>query len=276
MSATRPGWSSLGFSKTYVLPGFLIFLVPVVALCFFLHAERSFDAMAREVAVTADPLGPELIDRKARKGAGVFHVRSVFPVDDEQPVRGKVRSVGPNQLRDVSLDDPIVRLVDSGERGRIGPGGSVRAALVAIAAIAISVVVDRLAGLADLRRPPDGRAGHPARRLVVLGHGTLGESLLPQADLHRRGIRGHRHHRCRGGDFQEDRRDARRRGNSPEPRGHRAVLRRVEGDLPESPDGSSRPGHRRHRRQFLRDRSSGAGERHDARRQDAVRQSSRC
>jgi len=63
MRATQPGWSSLGFAKTFVLPGFLIFLVPVVALCFFLHAQRSFDAEARESVlkqIGADPnLSPE-------------------------------------------------------------------------------------------------------------------------------------------------------------------------------------------------------------------------
>ena len=37
--------------------------------------------------------------------------------------------------------------------------------------------------------------------------------------------------------------------------------------------GSSRSGHRRHRRQFLRDRGPGARRRQDARRQNAVRQS---
>jgi Zn-dependent protease with chaperone function len=48
MPATAPGWSRIGFAKTYVLPGFLIFLVPVVALCFFLHVEHSYDTEARD------------------------------------------------------------------------------------------------------------------------------------------------------------------------------------------------------------------------------------
>ncbi|MGP0062016.1 MAG: M48 family metalloprotease [Isosphaeraceae bacterium] len=46
-----------------MLPGFLIFLIPVVALGFFLHAQRSFDAEAREALlkqIRADPnLSPE-------------------------------------------------------------------------------------------------------------------------------------------------------------------------------------------------------------------------
>src|SRR5262249_817776 len=63
MPATRPAWSSMGFAKTFVLPAFLIFLVPVVALSFFLHAQSTFGAQARESVlkqIGADPtLSPE-------------------------------------------------------------------------------------------------------------------------------------------------------------------------------------------------------------------------
>ena len=58
MSATQGGWSSLGFAKTYVLPGFLIFLVPIAGLAFFLHAQSRFNAEAREsllAQVARDP-----------------------------------------------------------------------------------------------------------------------------------------------------------------------------------------------------------------------------
>ncbi len=48
MSAKQPGLSSLGFARTFVLPGFLIFLLPIVGLCFFLHAQNRFDDQARE------------------------------------------------------------------------------------------------------------------------------------------------------------------------------------------------------------------------------------
>src|SRR5262249_34905591 len=44
----QPAWSKMGFARTFILPGFLIFLVPVVALCFFLHAESRFNTEARE------------------------------------------------------------------------------------------------------------------------------------------------------------------------------------------------------------------------------------
>lgn len=51
MSAEQPGWSSMGFAKTFVLPGFLIFLVPVAGLCFFLHAQSRYDADVREAVL---------------------------------------------------------------------------------------------------------------------------------------------------------------------------------------------------------------------------------
>ena len=47
MRASKPTWSTLGFAKSVVLPGFFIFLIPVVALVFFLHVQRTYDADAR-------------------------------------------------------------------------------------------------------------------------------------------------------------------------------------------------------------------------------------
>lgn len=48
MSSPRPDFSQVGFVKTFVLPALLIFVVPVVALLFFRHAEAWFDADVRE------------------------------------------------------------------------------------------------------------------------------------------------------------------------------------------------------------------------------------
>ncbi len=48
MSESRRDFSRIGFVKTYILPGALIFLIPAVSLAFFLHAQRRFDADARE------------------------------------------------------------------------------------------------------------------------------------------------------------------------------------------------------------------------------------
>ncbi|NOZ40199.1 MAG: M48 family metalloprotease [Planctomycetes bacterium] len=48
MENSKQDFSSLGFVKTFVLPALLLFLVPVLALLFFLHARSTFDADARE------------------------------------------------------------------------------------------------------------------------------------------------------------------------------------------------------------------------------------
>src|SRR5688572_22128054 len=48
MSDAKRGFSSIGFAKTFVLPGLLVFMVPVASLLFFLHAQSRFDAQARE------------------------------------------------------------------------------------------------------------------------------------------------------------------------------------------------------------------------------------
>jgi Zn-dependent protease with chaperone function len=54
----------MGFAKTFVLPGFLIFLVPVLAFCFFLHVEHSFDAEARESVLKQIHTDPNLSAEK--------------------------------------------------------------------------------------------------------------------------------------------------------------------------------------------------------------------
>lgn len=48
MSTPQNGFTKLGFVKTFVLPALLIFLIPVVSLLFFLHAEQTFDSQVRE------------------------------------------------------------------------------------------------------------------------------------------------------------------------------------------------------------------------------------
>jgi Zn-dependent protease with chaperone function len=48
MSETSKGFSSIGFAKTFILPALLVFLVPVLSLLFFLHAQSRFNSEARE------------------------------------------------------------------------------------------------------------------------------------------------------------------------------------------------------------------------------------
>jgi Zn-dependent protease with chaperone function len=72
MRATQPGRSSMSFARTFVLPGFLIFLIPVVALCFFLHAERSFDSDARESMLKQIRADTKLSPEKRAQALEVF------------------------------------------------------------------------------------------------------------------------------------------------------------------------------------------------------------
>lgn len=51
MGSSPRAFSKSGFAKTFVLPGLLIFLVPVISLFFFRHAERTFDANMRASVV---------------------------------------------------------------------------------------------------------------------------------------------------------------------------------------------------------------------------------
>lgn len=48
MSDNRTAFSKFSFVKTFVLPALLIFLVPVLSLVFFIHAQRTFDSRIRE------------------------------------------------------------------------------------------------------------------------------------------------------------------------------------------------------------------------------------
>jgi len=70
MSDERRDFSKFGFVKTYVLPGVLVFLIPIASLLFFLHAQGKFDAEARDdilKQIGADArLSPE---EKAASGA---------------------------------------------------------------------------------------------------------------------------------------------------------------------------------------------------------------
>ncbi|MCA9092558.1 MAG: M48 family metalloprotease [Planctomycetaceae bacterium] len=48
MAEVQKGFSHLGFTKTFILPALLIFLVPGLTLAFFLHAQNKFDTQFRE------------------------------------------------------------------------------------------------------------------------------------------------------------------------------------------------------------------------------------
>jgi Zn-dependent protease with chaperone function len=52
MSETRNAFSKFGFVKTFVLPALLIFLIPILSLLFFLHAQKTFNDRLREEILT--------------------------------------------------------------------------------------------------------------------------------------------------------------------------------------------------------------------------------
>lgn len=72
MGAEKPGWSRMGFAKTFLLPGFVIFLVPAAGLCFFLHAQSTFDAEAREALLKQVRADPKLSPQDREQGLEFF------------------------------------------------------------------------------------------------------------------------------------------------------------------------------------------------------------
>ncbi len=75
MSGSKSGFSSMGFAKTFVLPGFLIFLVPVASLGFFLHAQHRFNAEARESLLKQIRANPQLSPEERERALELFSSR---------------------------------------------------------------------------------------------------------------------------------------------------------------------------------------------------------
>jgi len=72
MSAAEPALSKMGFIKTFVLPCFFTFLIPIVGLCFFLHAQGRFDAEAREAILRQVRQDPKLSPEERQKAVAFF------------------------------------------------------------------------------------------------------------------------------------------------------------------------------------------------------------
>ena len=202
--ATRPGWSSLGFAKTVVLPGFLIFLVPFLALCFFLHAERSFDAEARESLLKQIQANTNLSpEQRARALAFYQSVRFSALMTNSQFAEQVDRTVRLNY----ATFRWMIRL-------------SVLSILASVAVLALaglcvllslrsqgSQYLSLLIGWQVLRIYAALQTVVQGILLVALSYWVTAlwtNRYLPQADLGRRvsGRRGH--HRGREGDFQKE------------------------------------------------------------------------
>ena len=72
MSQPQPALSSTGFAKMFVLPAFSIFLVPVIGLAFFLHAQSRFDANARDSVLRQIRADPQLSPEEREKAIEFF------------------------------------------------------------------------------------------------------------------------------------------------------------------------------------------------------------
>jgi Zn-dependent protease with chaperone function len=77
MSDAGRKFSHLGFAKTFLLPALLIFLVPVLSLAFFLHAQSWFNADARE-AVLAQINEDATLSPEERQNAIAFFTDNSF------------------------------------------------------------------------------------------------------------------------------------------------------------------------------------------------------
>jgi Zn-dependent protease with chaperone function len=85
MSNVRNDFSKIGFVKTVVVPAVLIFLVPVISLSFFRHAEHRFDAEARESVVAGLRADARLSPDQREKAIAFFsaHPFSELMADDK-------------------------------------------------------------------------------------------------------------------------------------------------------------------------------------------------
>ncbi|WP_165248302.1 M48 family metallopeptidase [Paludisphaera soli] len=72
MSDAARDFSKAGFVKTYVLPGVLAFLIPVLALAFFLHAQARYDAQARDGILAGLRADASLTEEERAKAVAFF------------------------------------------------------------------------------------------------------------------------------------------------------------------------------------------------------------
>src|SRR5689334_13239414 len=68
MSQTRQDFSNLGFAKTFLLPALSVFLIPVLTLLFFLHAQSLYDSKVRESWLQGLQTDPNLTPQQRQEG----------------------------------------------------------------------------------------------------------------------------------------------------------------------------------------------------------------
>ena len=72
MSEGQTGFSKLGFAKTFVFPGLMVFLIPALALAFFLHAQDQFNKEARESIIKDIKANANLSPEDKERGIAFF------------------------------------------------------------------------------------------------------------------------------------------------------------------------------------------------------------
>lgn len=72
MNESSQHFSKLGFTKTFVLPALLIFLIPAVSLAFFLHAQASLDSDMRESILSKIREDPKLREQERAEAIQYF------------------------------------------------------------------------------------------------------------------------------------------------------------------------------------------------------------
>jgi Zn-dependent protease with chaperone function len=77
MADSSQRFTNKGFAKTFVLPSLLVFLVPILALAFFLHAQSRFDARARD-EILKQIRGDAQLTPEAREQAIAFFTQHPF------------------------------------------------------------------------------------------------------------------------------------------------------------------------------------------------------
>ena len=270
MSAEKPGWSSMGFAKTFVLPGFLIFLVPVAGFCFFLHAQSRFNADVREA----------IMDQIRQDQA--------LSAEERQ---ARLDFFAANRISDLMKHDDFAAQVGGGLRFDFATfRWMIRLSALSILA---SVVVFALAGMCVLASLPSQRSQYLSLSVgwqvlrIYAAFQTLVQGIVVVAlSYWVTALWAERYYpkfifiagafaligviAVIKAIFQKIDLTLDVEGALLDAREQLAVLRRAERDLPQGRHVSAGPGHRRHRRQLLRNRGARASGRPATRRADAV------
>ncbi len=72
MSSSQTGFTKVGFAKAFLLPALLIYLIPVLSLLFFLHAQDTYNRRVREAILTEIQADKELTDEKRAEAIEFF------------------------------------------------------------------------------------------------------------------------------------------------------------------------------------------------------------